>query len=247
MNCKSFEALIALNAEGDLDPSRAKNVESHLKSCASCQRFVAELKASQALVKDLAEESLDPASFDVVRQRVMLEVNRRQASRPIWWHLLLPPLAEWRPALAAALVALVALGFLLQWHLWQKPEQADKVDSSIAVSVPAVPKESPDSSPLSPPENTEPQKPTGEPAARQFAKRAKIPAPHALLSAVEGQPEEVVPEDEPPVEQGSNLEPEEPPPADIAPEPPPPLVIKLITDDPNIVIVWLVDQEVQHN
>jgi hypothetical protein len=69
MNCKSFEALIALNAEGDLDPSRAKNVESHLKSCASCQRFVKELEASQAVVKELAAESLDPASFNVVRQR----------------------------------------------------------------------------------------------------------------------------------------------------------------------------------
>ena len=63
-------------------------------------------------MKELAEESLDPASFNVVRQRVMQAVNRQQAARPIWWRFLPPALAEWRPAWAAALVALVALGFL---------------------------------------------------------------------------------------------------------------------------------------
>jgi len=68
-----------------------------------------------------------------------------------------------------------------------------------------------------------------------------------VLAPAEAQPDAVAAETEPPVEQGSNLQPEEPLPADIAPEPPPPLVIKLVTDDPNIVIVWLVDQEVDHN
>ena len=110
MNCNSFEELIALHAEGDLESSQAISVELHLKSCTSCQRFLAELKASQALVKDLAEESLDPASFNVVRQRVMQAVNRQQAARPIWWRFLPPALAEWRPAWAAALVALVGSG-----------------------------------------------------------------------------------------------------------------------------------------
>jgi hypothetical protein len=61
------------------------------------------------------------------------------------------------------------------------------------------------------------------------------------------QPDAVAAESEPPVEQGSNLEPEQLLPPDVAPEPPPPLVIKLVTDDPNIVIVWLVDQDVPHN
>jgi hypothetical protein len=72
-------------------------------------------------------------------------------------------------------------------------------------------------------------------------------APHGVLTPAEAQPDAVAAEIESPVEQGSNLPPEEPLPADIAPGPPPPLVIKLVTDDPNIVIVWLVDQEVNHN
>jgi len=248
MNCKSFEALIALNAEGDLDPSRAKNVESHLKSCASCQRFVKELEASQAMVKELAAESLDPASFGVVRQRVMREVNRRQAARPFWWRFLSPTVTQWRPAWVAALAVLVGLGFLLQWQLWRRPAGSDKPDGPVVVSAPAVQKESPETPARSRPEKMTPNpEPSPELVRRQFAKRHKTPAPQDLLLPTGVQPDAVATESEPQVEQGSNLEPEVLPPADITPEPPPPLVIKLITDDPNIVIVWLVDQEIHQN
>ena len=97
------------------------------------------------------------------------------------------------------------------------------------------------------PRNTEPQESIEGRTVKHFASRHTSPAPHGLLSPTEGQPDAVVPEDEPPVEQGSILQLEESLPADIAPEPPPPLVIKLVTDDPNIVIVWLVDQEVHAN
>jgi Putative zinc-finger len=246
MSCNSFEEWIALYVEGDLDPSRVRNVELHLKSCTSCQRFVKELQASQAMVKDLAAESLDPASFNVVRKRVMQEVNRRQA-RPVWWRFLSPAVAQWHPAWAVSLAVLVALGFLLQWQLWRKPVGSDRSDAPGVASVPAIRKESPDSSPPTPSEKAERQRPDGGQAIRQFAKRHVSPAPRDVLGATEAQPDAVATEAEPPAEQGSNLQPEEPLPADIAPEQPPPLVIKLVTDDPNIVIVWLVDQDVHHN
>ena len=248
MNCNSFEALIALYAEGDLDSFRARSVESHLKSCASCRRFLSELEASQAMVKELAGESLDPASFNVVRQRVMQEVNRRQAARPPWWPFLSPALAQWRPAWVAALAVLVALGFLLQWQLWRKPAGSDGADSPTVASAPPVRKDGPEASGTNLPEKMTPKSESSpELATRQFAKRHKTPAPRGFLLPTGVQSDAVAAESEPPVEQGSNLEPEAPPPADITPEPPPPLVIKLITDDPNIVIVWLVDQDVQHN
>jgi len=246
MNCNSFEEWIALYVEGDLDPSQARNVESHLESCASCQRFLKELEASQAIVKELAAESVDPASFNVVRKRVMQEVNRRQA-RPVWWRFLSPAFAQWRAAWAVSLAVLVALGFLLQWQLWRKPTGSDSSYAPTVASVPAVRKESPNTSPPNPSEKAEQQPPDGALAIRQIAKRQLSPVPHDVLTPVEAQPDAVAAEAEPPVEQGSNLQPEEPLPTDIVPEPPPPLVIKLVTDDPNIVIVWLVDQEVHHN
>jgi len=248
MNCNTFEESIALYVAGDLDASRAKSVESHLESCTSCQRFLNELRASQAMVKELATESLDPASFNVVRQRVMQEVNRRQAARPVWWRFLSPTVAQWRPVWAAALAVLVGLGFFLQWQVWHKPAGSDKADNSAAVSASAVPMESPGSHPPpGPSEKTEPQQPFGEPGISQFVKRLKSSASQALLSPTEAQPETIAAESEPLVEQGANLAPEEPLPTDIVPEPPPPLMIKLVTDDPNIVIVWLVDQDAHTN
>jgi hypothetical protein len=78
----------------------------------------------RARVKELAAESLDPTSFDVVRKRVMQEVNRRQA-RPVWWRLF-PTLAQRRPAWAVSLAVLVALAFLLQWQLWHR--RSDRPD-----------------------------------------------------------------------------------------------------------------------
>jgi len=246
MNCNSYEELIALYAEGDLDPSRAKNVESHLKSCASCQRFLSKLAASQAMVKELAAESLDPASFNFVRQRVMQEVNRRQAARPVWWRFLSPALTQWRPTWVAALAVLVVLGFLLQWQLWRKPVGPDKPDGPPVVSAPPVQEKA---SATKPPEKMtpKPEQQSSEPGPKQFAKRDRTPAPQELVLPVGVEPDAVTEESEPAVEQGANLEPEPPQPADVTPEPPPPLVIKLITNDPNIVIVWLVDQDVQHD
>jgi Putative zinc-finger len=244
MNCNSFEELIALHVEGDLEFSQAISVELHLKSCTSCQRFLAELRASQALVKDLAEESLDPASFNVVRQRVMQVVNRQQAAHPIWWRFLPPALAEWRPAWAAALVALVALGFLLQWHFWQRPGQSDRVDTPRVASTPTVLDESPEDATPGPAGKA--GQPSLELGTNQVARRLKTSVAQELL-LVGTRTDTVTEEPEPAVEQGTNLQPEPLPPADISAEPPPPLVIKLVTDDPNIVIVWLVDQEVPTN
>lgn len=245
MSCNSRQESIALYVEGDLDPSRTKNVELHLRSCASCRRFLKELEASQSMVKELAAESLDPASFNVVRKRVMQEVNRRQA-RPPWWRFLSPAVAPWRPAWVATMVVFAALGFLFQWLLWRNPTRSDKPEGPSVASAPVVRKESPATSPSNLP--AEEPVPSPAPTVRQFAKRHKNSPPQdLLLTTGDDQPDGVVAESEPPVEQGSNLEPEQALPADGPAEPPPPLMIKLITDDPNIVIIWLVDQDIQHN
>jgi len=245
MNCNSFEEWIALYVEGDLDPPRARSIESHLKSCASCQRFMNEVKGSQAMLKDLAAESLDPAAFNVVRQGVMQEVNRRQAARPVWWRVLAPAVAQWRPVWVSALAVLVGLGFLLQSQLRRKPTRSSKPDSTVGFS-PAVRKENPGTSSSNPRLKMTPSL-EPELAAPRFAKHHKSSLPQELLLPAGDQSDAVTAESEPPTEQGSNLEPEAPPPADINPEPPPPLVIKLITDDSSIVIVWLVEQDAYTN
>lgn len=247
MSCNSLEEWIALYVEGDLEPSRARNVESHLKSCASCQRFLKELEASQSLVKGLAAESLDLASFNVMRQRVMQEVTGRQA-RPHWWRFLAPALAQWRPAWVAAMAVVVALGFLLQWQLWRKPGGSGKSTSEVVTSAPVVQTESPETSAPNLTKEMAPEPvPLAVPVVRQFSKRYRNSLPQDFVLTTGDPPDGAAAEPEAPIEQGSILEPEQPLTADVPQEAPPPLVIKLITDDPNIVIIWLVDQEVTHN
>src|SRR5262245_20131907 len=214
MNCNSFEEWIPLYVEGDLDPARARHVESHLKACASCQSLLSRLEASQAMVKDLAAESLDPGSFNVVRERVMQEVHRRQA-RPVWWQFLSPAVTQWRPVWAAGLATAVALGFLVQWQLWRKPAGSDKPGQSAVTSASDLEKEHPEASLSGPPQNTTSSaRPSTEPAARRTRPHGSATL-EAILVPAAVDPEAVATESKTPVEQGSNLVAETLPPAEV--------------------------------
>src|SRR5262245_27463096 len=184
MSCKTFEELIALYVEGDLDSSRAGDIEGHLKSCLSCQRLLAGLEASQAMVREMAAESPDPASLNLVRNRVMQEVSRQQATRVPWSRFL--TLFEWRPAWAVAVAVLAALGFLLQWQLWRKPAGSGKRDTRALTVQEKKPKvETPNS-----PERiaAEPQQTSAEPGVKQFAQRHKGVLPQKIALAVGVEP-----------------------------------------------------------
>src|SRR5262245_21751564 len=218
MSCKTFEELIALYVEGDLDSSRARDVEGHLKSCLSCQMLLAGLEASQAMVREMPAESPDPASLNVVRQRVMREVSRRQTSRHPWSRFF-----EWRPAWALAVAALATLGFLVQWQLWRRSAGSDRPDTPALT----VQKKSPKVEAPNSPERIAPEQPSAEPG-KQFAQCHKNVLPQKIALAVGVEPEAVNEDSQPPVEQGTILAPEPTQPADVAPEPPPALVIKLI-------------------
>lgn len=234
MNCNAYQFLIALHIEADLPPSQVQEVEAHLRQCPTCQKFQRELQASQNMVRDLAHERLDPASFDVVRQRVMQQVSQPGSRRRPWWQLqLLAPLA-WRPLSAAACV--LVLGLLFVWHWFgvdRSKTEMSGVSSSTEQALDGSRKDAPVDSTVQgdlPP----PQKEQKQPRVREWH-----------VAQVQTPPEqapEVAPEPDLPVEQGSILEPDQSP-ADVPPEEPEPLVIKLVTDDPNIIIVWLVDQK----
>lgn len=239
MNCDSIQKLIALYSEGDLGAAQATTVEAHLLSCAACQSFLNELEASQAMVKALAAETLDPASFDRVRQRVMEEVSRAQMARTPWWRLPHSVLAGWSPAWAVGLALVLGLGFLLPWRFLREPAALEPRENAVSSGSPTHQEVASSPTPVSSAEAVQ------KPELRQLALRRKVLPRHRLALAAQGEPESIAAESEQPVEQCAVLGVETTPPADIVTEPLPPLLIKLMTDDPNIVIVWLVDLETQ--
>ena len=81
MSCPKFERLIALSVEGDLDARNAKLVQEHLGECAACRELREELLGSQAVLKALNEDAIDPAVLDAVRRRVL---ERIEDTRPSW-------------------------------------------------------------------------------------------------------------------------------------------------------------------
>ena len=102
MTCTRYETDLALYVERDLSDADAAAVEAHLRECPTCPAFLAELRASQALVKDLAAEEIDSEALAVVRVRTIVAAARaRRSRRP-----------RWVPAWAAAAAIVLALGTL---------------------------------------------------------------------------------------------------------------------------------------
>jgi len=100
MTCMRYETELALYVERDLSDAAAAAVEAHLRECRTCPAFLAALRASQALVKDLAAEEVPPDLLAAVRVGVAAAAAPRPRSdAPV-------------PAWAAAAAIVLALGTL---------------------------------------------------------------------------------------------------------------------------------------
>jgi len=165
MSCTRFEDQIALYVEGDLPD--AQGLAVHLEHCADCRGHLEALAESQAALKDLRHEPVDPAVLAAVRARVM---ERVMAPRRIW---------GWRVALAAVAAAVVLVALL-------EREPVRPIAPLPKLQVPAA-------VPPPPP-----------------VVRAALPPKRRARPRV--------------------AEPE-------------PLVVKIVTDDPDIVIYWIADNK----
>jgi hypothetical protein len=176
MSCPKFELLIALHVEGDLTPSEAGAVESHLAGCESCREFAASMKASQAALKALGNEYIEPSALEQVRVETLAALSRPGQSR-VW------P----KYAIAAGLVIALLAGWLVRRQR----------DTTVVGVQPA-----PAISPMTPARpSVQPRKP--KVLAVRLRRRPPRQAPRFQSE---------------------------------------PLVVKMITDDPQVVIYWLVDQ-----
>ena len=111
MNCLDWEIEIA----GD---SESREVREHLKQCASCREFAAEIGSNR---QELRRLSVDPVAVDALHQRVMAGIGDARRRRwPAW---------IWA---AAAAASLAALAVSLTWRRSLDPAPPRPVEFAIA-------------------------------------------------------------------------------------------------------------------
>ncbi len=93
MSCEQYERPIALYVEGDIEDA---GLERHLAGCAGCRDLLEDLRASQAMLKELP--GADPAFLNAVRSGVFARIGERR--RMLW---------PWVAAGAMAAAALSAI------------------------------------------------------------------------------------------------------------------------------------------
>lgn len=190
MNCPSFERLIALWVEGDLPGSEAAAVEEHLRTCSPCHQFAQELKASQAALGILRQDTVEERVFRSLRAGVLKKLPVENAR---------PSVPTWQYALAAGLIVVLAVSVLKLALPSKAPTKLAPVAASHPASAPAA-----RPAPSLPPHPLSHASGAGGPARQA---RSVLTARADSEGFQTSQP----------------------------------LTIKLVTDNPNVVIYWLVD------
>ena len=273
MRCHDYEVLIAMHIEGDLAGRKLELVLKHLDCCASCQRFAEELTASQRILKSLRDEPLDERTLQTLPDRVTERIVLTNKESPISAAITLLHRMRWQLLWSACMLALVAIliiplrtrqqvpdrGILERGEhsatrLQASPEPASQARLGQPSTAPesktvktlkgysrltSQPKSDqfrtiqPRKEGLSP-YTAELKAPIQVPAREQGSGEMGIVAPSLSMGSMTLTGREDLPT-WPPTTQTATVE---------FPEPPvDQMVIKLVTDDPNIVIVWLVDQK----
>lgn len=66
LRCRELVALITEYLEGALSPTDRARFEQHLSRCETCERYLAEVRATLEVAGRLSEESLPPPARDAL-------------------------------------------------------------------------------------------------------------------------------------------------------------------------------------
>jgi hypothetical protein len=229
MKCRYSENDIALFVEGDLEPANAAELEIHLVTCEVCRELEADVRESQTVLKSLRQERVSSAALSFVRTRVLEQVSEKRL-RPVW--------GRWVYALAGAMfVAVVSVGVILQNGKTTKtpllgqggvaapsnniPVPSAGADGVVRSSIPVaeIERTNLDGFALS---GSRGLRPLPSAPATVASRHSLDRRSHSSFS-----------------KEGNGVVITEPEPSETPKE----LVVKLLTDDPNVVIYWLVDQK----
>lgn len=223
--CPEREEALALHVGGDLPADEARELDEHLAGCAGCRAFLAELAADRRALEAFASRTEPVQPVAEVHRRVMAEVGTRSERRR-------SP-STWRWAAAAALLLALGAALLLQLlpgHSSPDPGTTGE-EPTVLAEAPRAGDEEPVAravTPTSPPATHRPPPETPE--------TPETPSEGVAPNRPDAYEPKTVPE--------SVIEPQ--PDNDnrrAGREERPDLKIQLVSDDPDIVIYWLVDME----
>jgi hypothetical protein len=233
-NGSEWERRIALHAGGDLRPDEAAEMERGLAECSECAAIAEGYRAQGRVLATAHDETIAPASYAAVRARVLAELERGRRRTWQW---------VWVGAAAAAVV----IAFALSPRGVRAPERGDQTAvSGVAprVDVPgdtasAGVSREPRRSPAEAGDGTLKRAPQLRGAAAQ--NRAVVTPERRVEEATQIAGSPIGPGGEAagkaPLPDGRRASP------DVVEAKKEPLAITLYTDDPDVVIYWISDEE----
>jgi hypothetical protein len=129
--CKDFEEDLVLYYYGDASERDRSRVENHLKECAPCGVFVADLRK---LLPQIARPVELPPSFWDNYYREMVDKLAVERERKHWWRSLFEPVRLWMlPAFGTAAVAVLAIGLVFGKGFWEpaKNQPQERIPQAI--------------------------------------------------------------------------------------------------------------------
>jgi hypothetical protein len=227
MTCRRRENDLALYVEGDLPADRIPALEDHLRECPVCGGFFAELAASQKAVRDLAAEPIGGSVQAAVRARIASAGTR-------------PPrhgAAAWGVAVAAGLAAVAAATYWLAQPSVLTPDSVGRATPPAASSASESGPKRPALAALQPAERAPEHEQSLVRPERPISLHAESRRPASALSSEDADQlaRAVVAVSR--IDRVTDAVPEPPP------SPIPATLVRLATDDPDIVIYWRLDSD----
>jgi anti-sigma factor RsiW len=224
MTCTRYETDLALYVEHDLADADAAAVEAHLQECPTCPSFLAELRSSQAQVKDLASEEMEAEALAAVRVRLVVAAAtprlRHDEEVPTW------------AAAAAIILALGTLVYVIALVRWTDPARTVAVSAPPRIAPATIP------SPLAaepPSRSTLPGPAAVSPHMEQaHVRRGRADRP-SVVPALSPDDADQLARAVVAIARVRSVRDAEP---DVEPSPEPAPLMRLATADPDVVIYW---------
>lgn len=137
MNCKQVEELLPLYAGRELEEKRATLVTEHLQTCVACAHVADEYCESVRLTQQFAPPVLSEALYLGMRQRVLREIET-EARAPVWSQKianLFRPRLTW--AIASMLLLVVSM-FAIYFIVNRKNDEKQLAKNPPAKVQPAI-------------------------------------------------------------------------------------------------------------